>query len=457
MNVVGLNLVRKAIMNKIIILNVVWVFVAVGAFYLGRNDEPNGSEAKISDGGGKNRSSQNRSSQVRSSSSEGGKKGGSQSAKTNGLSQGVTLAQYQRETDALVANKLFADLLLTLKAENAREVFEALLEKRKNGGENGEQMAFFLEAWGKLDGEAALAAVEELGGDGRRRGFASISAMKGWASSDPTKARAHLEGLEAGFEKGMLVQGVVSGMASVDPQSATEFVLEMDEARRAEGGDGEEDRWRGFATDRQMEAIARAQMQQGMPQATAWAESLPDGSIKSSAFDRVAENFAQSDPAAAAEWVKSHADQEYAERAVREVSEELSRKDPAAAVSWAEELPEATQASAMRQSIEQWTRQDAEAAGQYLTTMEESASRDAAVSSFARTLDREDPVVAAEWAASISDEGTRNETLQSVGRSWVQTDAEAAKAWLPNSGLSEEAQAEVIESAARGGGRRPGR
>ena len=103
-------------MNKFIILNVVWVFVAVGAFYLGKNDKPNGSEAEISDGGGKNRSSQNRSSQVRTSSSEGGKEGGSQNAKTNGLSQGVTLAQYQRETDALVANKLFADLLLTLKA-----------------------------------------------------------------------------------------------------------------------------------------------------------------------------------------------------------------------------------------------------------------------------------------------------------------------------------------------------
>jgi len=450
-------MLKGNIMNKFIILNVVWVFVAVGAFYVGKNDESKGSEAETSDAEGTNFSNRNRSSQVRSSSTEDGKEGASSTA--NGLSQGVTLAQYQRETDALVANKLFADLLLTLKPENAREVFEALLEKRRNGGETGEQMGFFLEAWGKLDGEAALAAVEELGGDGRRRGFASISAMKGWASSDPTAARAHLEGLEAGFEKGMLVQGVVSGMASIDPQSATEFVLEMDEARRAEAGDGGEDRWRGFATDRQMEVIARAQMQQGMSQATAWAESLPEGSIKSSAFDRVAENYAQSDPEAAAEWVKSHADQEYAERAVREVSEELSRKDPVAAVSWAEELPEATQASAMRQSIEQWTRQDAEAAGEYLTTMEESVSRDAAVSSFARTLDREDPVVAAEWAASISDEGTRNETLQSVGRSWVQTDAEAAKAWLPNSGLSEEAQAEVIESAERGGGRRfgPGR
>ena len=159
-------------MNKFIILNVVWVFIAVGAFYVGQDNKSKGSESETSDGGGKNRSSQNRSSQVRSSSTEGGKEGSSTNASASGLSQGVTLAQYQRETDTLVANKLFADLLLSLKAENAQEVFEALLEKRRNGGETGEQMGFFLEAWGKLDGEAALAAVEELGGDVRRRGFA---------------------------------------------------------------------------------------------------------------------------------------------------------------------------------------------------------------------------------------------------------------------------------------------
>jgi hypothetical protein len=45
--------------------------------------------------------------------------------------------------------------------------------------------------------------------------------MKGWVSSDPSAAWVYIEGLEAGFEKGMLAQGVVSGMASIHPQSAT--------------------------------------------------------------------------------------------------------------------------------------------------------------------------------------------------------------------------------------------
>ncbi|MFT6181735.1 MAG: hypothetical protein ACI9NQ_000985 [Paracoccaceae bacterium] len=443
-------------MKKSIILNLVWLGVAIAAFVVGRTSLDSAAQTSeksredekgsLSSRGGGSRSSGGASDSESSKTSRGG------SSKS-----GVTISQYQNETDALVANKMFADLLLELQPENARDVFEALLEKGKNGGDTGQQMGLFLEAWGKIDGAAALAGVSEMDGDGRRRGFASIAAMKGWASTDPEGAKAHLGGLENGFEKSMLVQGMVSGLASADPNAATAYVLKIEAERNAAGEEGgSDDRWRGFAVDRQMEAIANAQMQRGMKEATSWAESLPDGSIKSAAFDRVAESFARDNPEEAAEWVKAHADQEYAERAVREISEELARKDPAAAVSWAEDLPEASQASAMRTSMEQWTRDDPTAAGEYLTTMTESTARDAAVSSFAQTFDRENPALAAEWAGSINDEKTRTDTMQSVARSWLRSNAEEAKVWLPSSGLTAEAQQKVIEDASRGD-RRGGR
>ena len=60
-------MLKGNIMNKFIILNLVWVFVAVGAFYVGKNNESKGSEAEISDSEGVNFSNRNRSSQVRSS------------------------------------------------------------------------------------------------------------------------------------------------------------------------------------------------------------------------------------------------------------------------------------------------------------------------------------------------------------------------------------------------------
>lgn len=445
-------------MKNLTIINLAWLGVASAAFFVGRSDRASdGPDRSKSDSRSQTELSQRNGSPRGGSRSQGGSAKGSNSlgGQSSGGS-GVSVSQYQKETDSLMANKLFADLLLELRPENAREVFDALLERQKGGEDNGQQMGLLLEAWGKLDGAAALAAlaaVGDLGGDGRRRGFASISAMKGWASADPEGAKAHLAGLEGGFEKGMMTQGVVSGLASTDPEAATAFVLELDAAQSAEGEGGGDNRWRGFAVDRQMEAIARAQMQQGMNTATAWAEGLPEGTLKTSAFDQVAEGYAQNDPEAAAEWVKGHADQEYAERAVREIAEELARTDAAAAVSWAEDLPEATQASAMRESMGRWTREDPTAAGNYLTTMNESPARDTAVSSFARTFDREDPAIAAEWAASIGNEEMRTETLESVARSWVRSNADEAKAWLPNSGLSQESQQKVIEDASRGGGR----
>lgn len=440
-------------MNKTIILNSIWGLIAVGAFLAGRTDQnSNGSGDSASSSGAPASGLSSRSSGAMGSSSSGayGANGSTTGSLNGSSSSGVTVAQFQSESNALLANKMFADLLLDLNAGNARELFDAMVEKQRNGNDVGQQMGLLLEAWGKVDGPSALAAVSEMGGDGRRRGFASISAMKGWASSDPVAAKAHLEGLEDGFEKGMMTQGVVSGLAEVDPFAATEYVIALDAEREA-SADGNNDRWRGFAIDRQMEAIANAQIQRGMKDATAWAESLPDGTIKASAFDRVADSFARNDPQEAAEWVKNHAGQEYAERAVREVSEELSREDPVAAVKWAGELPEEAQAGAMSTAMERWTRDDPEAAGSYLTNLADSTTRDAAVMSFARTLDREDPALAAEWAGSITNEATRTETLQSVARSWLRSDADAARAWLPQSGLSAEAQQQAIDESSRGG------
>lgn len=351
---------------------------------------------------------------------------------------------FLNEGDALEANKMFADLLLNLTADNAREIFDALRESGRADGNFGRDMGLFLQAWGRLDGQKSIEAVADLGGDGRRRAFGSMSAMEGWASTDAAAAMAYVTTAEDGWEKGMMRQGTISGIARTDPAAATAYVLELEAERLASGETGD-DRWRGYAVDRQMEVIAEAQLRRGTAEATSWAESLPEGDIKAAAFDQVAENFVKSDPAGAAEWVAEHATSDYAQRAVREIAEEFGRTDPTAAIAWAEQLPEESQRGAMSETLDQWTRADPVAASEYLETMETSSARDAAVQSFARQLDREDPAVAADWAATIANDETRIDTLRDVGSSWMRTDAEGAKAWLPTSGLSEEAQTKIIE------------
>jgi hypothetical protein len=355
---------------------------------------------------------------------------------------------FLNERDPLKANRLFADLLLDLNGANAGEAFEALRDSRRDGFDFGQQIGLFLQAWGRIDGSAAVEAAG-LDTDGRRRGFAMMSAVSGWAGVDAAAAKAWIAKLEDGPDKGMASQGLINGLVRTDPQAATQFVYAAEAEQNAKRGEARRDGpFRGFELDRQMESIANEQLRRGISEATQWAEGLPDGALKAAAFDRVASGYVRSDAAEAAKWVAGVADNEYAKRAVRQIAEEFSRTDPASALKWAAALPADSQAAAISKTLEEWTRKDALAASEYLAQMPESTTRDAAVGSFVRQLDREDPQSAATWAATISDPKLRMETLGSVARSWLRTNQTAANAWL--GGLPEETKMQILTQPDRG-------
>ena len=442
-------------MKKYLLLNTVWLALALGAFLLGRStsgDVAGSDQPLIRKSTGK--SSISRSGSLATTT---GITGNSNRISRGGGQDGarVTIGQFLNERDPLLANRMFAELILSMDASSAGGIFEELKNKRGQGSD--EQMTLFLRAWGQIDGSAAMEAIDEFKRDPRRQAQAGIAAISGWASKDPEGAKAYLASVDNEMARGVLTQGIVSGMASTDPDGATDYVLELDQIQRARVADSDTrderrqwlDRGRAYAFDRQLDTIATAQIALGMPNATAWAENLPEGTIKASAFDRIADRYASEDPAAAAEWVRNHADQEYAERAVREVAEELGKEDPEQAVRWVADLPDATRSGAISQSMERWTREDPVAAGNFLQDMAPSESRDAAVKSYANELDGSDPQMAAEWAGSIADDQMRAETLNGVARSWIRRDPEGAREWLPGSGLSGDQQERILRDADR--------
>ncbi len=366
------------------------------------------------------------------------------------------LEDFLASDDALEQNYLFAQLLLNLDAANAAGLHEKLKEEL-SGRDGMRQMALFFQAWGKLDGAAAIAAATEDQEEGGRRrgggrgGFHVMSVLAGWATADGDAATEWLSGVEDPRQKSFYAMGLVNGLAKTDPDGATELVLEM----AADGGDAAAGGRRGFGdiTSRYVSSIASEQVKRGIDTAVSWAEALPDGNVKTSAFDQVAESYVRSDLEAAKDWVAGYADQEFARRAIDEVARGLAADDPESAIAWADSLPEETRGDVYSETMRTWTRDDALAASEYLATMEPSPARDAAVSSFATSLDREDPESAATWAATIADGPTRTETLTRVARSWMRSDAEAARAWLPSSGLPAETQTQIAENPDRGGGR----
>ena len=311
------------------------------------------------------------------------------------------------EDDPLKRAALMSALLAQLTPENAKAAWAVMKETRGSGrrgpgGDSSRQL--FLNAWGRVDGKAALTelmAVTEgengeegrggRGGRDRGRGMMdTYSALTGWATADGENAAEFVDGLEDDRMKGMYMSGVVRGMLVNDVDDDVDYV-----------------------------------------------SSLPE--------------FVQEDLQGAVAWVAEHAGEAYANDAVEEVAEQWAEKDPQAVIEWGASLPESAQADVYSEALDEWTERDPLAASEYLASMPSSAAKDSAVEGFATELAKTDPESAVVWAQTIGNESLRAEALTDVAQNWFRQDQAAVEAWLPTSGLSEEAQNTVTTSQSRGG------
>ncbi len=127
----------------------------------------------------------------------------------------------------------------------------------------------------------------------------------------------------------------------------------------------------------------------------------------------------------------------------------LETGGPAEAANWAaENLPPGdASAGAMRRIAGEYAKSDPAAASQYLSEMRPSPNRDAAVTGYVDSQRWRDPVTAIEWAGTISNPTVRERSMVSAAQAYYVRDRENASQWLPNSGLSAEAQQKVVNSA----------
>lgn len=378
---------------------------------------------------------------------------------------GRAMDEMMKENDPLKKAAMFTALLEQLTPDNAKAAFEALRASSGGGGRGGfgrggEEMRLFLNAWGRIDGETAVAELTALdeqrraeqddGGGGRgRRGdrdggaaFDIFNALTGWATTDADAAMAYVNTLEEDDRRrGMYTSGIVRGLMVNGVDAAVDFIAALPE--------GEE----GNARGRYMSTVAEVVLEQGVSSAAKWVDDLQSEDLKQGALDRIAGAYAREDLGAAVSWISKYADEEFAGRAVTEVAERWAESDPEAVMQWASDLPESTQTRVFEEALNEWTERDPVAASEYLAQMPASTAKDSAVEGFARELAREDPESAALWAGTIGNSDVRTSTLTDVARNWLRTDRQAAEAWLPNSGLPAEVQQQVVEGGGRDGWR----
>lgn len=421
-------------MKRDFLIHGTWVLVAVGAFAIGKYDSnPSGETSSDQSAGTKGAlaSSSKRKAARGESDDEGDgtAKGGATFTggnKTSFSSEEMSdlVLKTLAITDPIERQRQFAELLASLTAENAEAAVKALREAPRSSRWGwGQEYSLLTMAWGRLNGPAAVAFANGL--EGRTKEWTMGTVLSGWASEDPAAAISHVEGIEDNEERSRWTNGLVSGLARHDIAKATDYVYNLAENDAP-------------MTDRYMDTVVRQQLTQGLDAATAWTDSLPNGELKGSALERVADEYARLNPADAATWVTQYAEQDFATNAIGEISEEWAERDPVAAIEWTESLPEGEgRRRAVAEAVSEWAREDLTEAGNYVSNLQPGAERDSAVSSYARRMVNENPEVAVEWALSIQGEELRQESTARTVREWRERDPAAAQTFLDGTQLPE--------------------
>lgn len=366
----------------------------------------------------------------------------------------------RKEDDPILRRKLFTALLEELTPDNALAAYKALREGRRGGRGRGneDEVRLLANAWGRIDGPGAVAALQEMrearegeeGGDRRGRGGRGgwdrggselVSVLSGWATVDGVGASRYVEGIESDRERNMAAYGIVRGMMVNGVDEAVGYISSM-----PKGDDG------GRTQSYYMSMVASEVLEDGLDAGKEWVKTVSDPSLKSGALSRVAETAIREDLTGAVEWVTQYAGDESADRAFSRVAGEWAEDDPKAVIDWANTLPDNSKAAAYGEAFDEWSRNDVTAAGEYLKTMPPSSARDAAIEEYAENVSRSEPAAAVGWAESIGDEQSRVETLTQVAGSWYRRDKTAATEWLETSGLPAENIQKIQESGDRRGG-----
>lgn len=430
-------------MNKSLIAHGCWlvaVFVAfaLGSMRTGKNVDADG-EASAGSGRGVSTSLVGKDGELAKTRARVGAAGGEDAGGLGALGEGrvLTLAemralgeQFKTDPNPLKRRFAFAKLLDGLTPENAMDMREFVTHLDSRSSEFIE----FHWAWGRVGGEEAVLNGPKT----RERDMAAT--LAGWASADPAAAKDWYAAItkEDGFSQNELKAGLVHGLADLDPALAGDFAFEL-----AQNGDRQADDMLGIAIGKMLKF-------QGHQAAASWAENQPVGALRASALDRVAHDFVNKDPAAAAAWAERFVGEEHSGRIIEEVGDEWAERDPKSSVAWLQSLDASDGKQAgLNSAFGEWAKRDPTAASSYLNKMPSSPERDSAVSGFVSRLAWENPVDAITWAESIANDRTREGALVSAGHALLRKEPEVARAWLPESGLSAEAQKKVLESRRR--------
>ena len=401
-------------MRKIVLINCLWAAVATGAFFIGQKDKVTKSIEKTNLPNSISDTTANRSFNSNSSNRP-GKSGAterSQSTVKNSLDPNLVIGTAEsklkgalNDFDPIRRNATISQMLLELTPANASEMLAAF-ENSPGGRENDRHFNDFLYAWARVSGEDALKYAMDPESPRRTRGD-EMTAISGWAASDPNSAMSYVENVENPETRQWMHLGVTKEMIKNDLDGAIAY-SEKNMKSRA----------RGEQMDRIADALVEQRGEQGLID---WINGIDHTvkendmlSYKTHAIRQSVERIARNDREKAIQFIADNAQEPFVDSDTLErTSRYVSRTSIADEVQWLADLPEGIkgQRHALGERFEEFIKEDFAGAGEWLAGQTLGPAYDEAIQDYAMSAAKDNPEAALAWVDRISDERLRNYTL----------------------------------------------
>ena len=401
-------------MRKIVLINCLWAAVATGAFFIGQKDKVTKSIEKTNLPNSISDTTANRSFNSNSSNRP-GKSGAterSQSTIKNSLDPNLVIGTAEsklkgalNDFDPIRRNATISQMLLELTPANASEMLAAF-ENSPGGRENDRHFNDFLYAWARVSGEDALKYAMDPESPKRTRGD-EMTAISGWAASDPNSAMSYVENVENPETRQWMHLGVTKEMIKNDLDGAIAY-SEKNMKSRA----------RGEQMDRIADALVEQRGEQGLID---WINGIDHTvkendmlSYKTHAIRQSVERIARNDREKAIQFIADNAQEPFVDSDTLErTSRYVSRTSIADEVQWLADLPEGIkgQRHALGERFEEFIKEDFAGAGEWLAGQTLGPAYDEAIQDYAMSAAKDNPEAALAWVDRISDERLRNYTL----------------------------------------------
>ena len=401
-------------MRKIVLINCLWAAVATGAFFIGQKDKVTKSIEKTNLPNSISDTTTNRSFKSNSSNRPGksGATEGSQSTVKNSLDPNLVIGTAEsklkgalNDFDPIRRNATISQMLLELTPANASEMLAAF-ENSPGGRENDRHFNDFLYAWARVSGEDALKYAMDPESPKRTRGD-EMTAISGWAASDPNSAMSYVENVENPETRQWMHLGVTKEMIKNDLDGAIAY-SEKNMKSRA----------RGEQMDRIADALVEQRGEQGLID---WINGIDHTvkendmlSYKTHAIRQSVERIARNDREKAIQFIADNAQEPFVDSDTLErTSRYVSRTSIADEVQWLADLPEGIkgQRHALGERFEEFIKEDFAGAGEWLAGQTLGPAYDEAIQDYAMSAAKDNPEAALAWVDRISDERLRNYTL----------------------------------------------